>query len=196
MNTKHTIRTRTQHTPYLWKRTAIPSPTSNPELLHFFLEPLVRRSTALMSVNCTRTRTQLVTIERGFCHFTVRQAGRRAHITSSTDHPPIFETMMTTDDPFFFPWWRDISLQYNAQGIFKPRSRWVREFEPHKDVSQITSTPRRRIIVVLVLLLLVVVVVAVVFTKSLRSYYFQLYLWKRPKPDKVASHGNTISFSR
>ena len=34
---------------YLWKRTAIPSPSSNPELLHFFLEPLVRRSTALMS---------------------------------------------------------------------------------------------------------------------------------------------------
>ncbi|CAM9393313.1 unnamed protein product, partial [Heterosigma akashiwo] len=35
----------------------------------FFLEPLVRRSTALMSANCTRTRTQLVTVERGFCHF-------------------------------------------------------------------------------------------------------------------------------
>ena len=54
---------------YLWKRTAIPSPSSNPKLLYLFLEPLVHRSTALMSANCTRTRTQLVTIERGFCHF-------------------------------------------------------------------------------------------------------------------------------
>ena len=46
---------------YLWKRMAIPSPSSIPELLHFFLEPLVRRSTTLMSANCTRTRTQLLT---------------------------------------------------------------------------------------------------------------------------------------
>ena len=29
---------------HLWKRVAIPSPSSNPELLHLFLEPLVRRS--------------------------------------------------------------------------------------------------------------------------------------------------------
>jgi len=58
-----------------------------------------------------------------------------------------------------------------------------------------TPPPRRRIIVVLLLLLLVVVVV-VVFAKSLRSYYFQFFLWKRPKPVKVASYGDTISFSR
>ena len=62
---------------YLWKRTAIPSPTSNPELLHFVLEPLVRRSTALMSANCTRTLTQLLTVERGFCHFAESRAAMR-----------------------------------------------------------------------------------------------------------------------
>ena len=59
---------------YLWKRTAIPSPSSNPELLHFFLKPLVRRSTVLMSANCTQTRTQLLTVERGFCHFAKSRA--------------------------------------------------------------------------------------------------------------------------
>ena len=63
---------------YLWKRTAIPSPSSNPELLHFFLEPLVRRSTALMSANCTRTRTQLLTVERGYYHFAESRASRAA----------------------------------------------------------------------------------------------------------------------
>ena len=56
---------------------ATPSPCSNPELLHFFLEPLVRRSTALMSANCTRTRTQLLTVERGFCHFAESRAAMR-----------------------------------------------------------------------------------------------------------------------
>ena len=58
----------TPHSLSLEKK-AIPSPSSNPELLHLFLEPLVRRSTALMSANCTRTRTQLLTVERGFCHY-------------------------------------------------------------------------------------------------------------------------------
>ena len=52
----------------------IPLPSSNPELLHFFLEPLVRRSTALISANCTRTHTQLVTVERGFCQFAESRA--------------------------------------------------------------------------------------------------------------------------
>ena len=55
----------------------IPTSSSNPKLLHFFLEPLVRRSTALMSANCTRTRTQLLTVERGFCHFAERRAAMR-----------------------------------------------------------------------------------------------------------------------
>ena len=63
---------------YLWKRVAIPSPSSNPELLHLFLEPLVRRSTALMSANCKRTRTQLVTVERGLCHFAASHEQRCA----------------------------------------------------------------------------------------------------------------------
>ena len=62
---------------YLWKRMTIPSLSSNLELLHLFLEPLVRRSTALMSANCTRTRTQLVTVERGFCHFAKSRAAMR-----------------------------------------------------------------------------------------------------------------------
>ena len=62
---------------YLWKRVAIPSPSSNPELLHLFLEPLVRRSTSLMSANCKRTRTQLVTVERGLCHFAESRAAMR-----------------------------------------------------------------------------------------------------------------------
>ena len=59
---------------YLWKRKVIPSPSSNLEILRFFLEPLVRRSTALMSANCTRTRTQFVAVERGFCHFVESRA--------------------------------------------------------------------------------------------------------------------------
>ena len=62
---------------YLWTRTAIPSPSSNPELLHFFLEPLVRRSTAMMSANCTRTRTQLLTVERCYCQFDESRAAMR-----------------------------------------------------------------------------------------------------------------------
>ena len=55
-------------------------------------------------------------------------------------------------------------------------------------------TPRRRLIVVL-LLLVVFVFVVVVFAKSLRSYHhFQLYLWKHPKSNKVASScGDTTS---
>ena len=60
---------------YLWKRTTIPSPSWNPELLHFFL--LVRRSTALMSANCTQIHTQLLTVERGFCHFAESRAAKR-----------------------------------------------------------------------------------------------------------------------
>ena len=78
INTKHTISKQEYSTPhYLWKRTAIPSPSSNPELLHFFLGPLVRRSTALMSANFTRTRIQLLTVERGFCHFAESRAAMR-----------------------------------------------------------------------------------------------------------------------
>ena len=71
----HNIKYSTPH--YLWKRVAIPSPSSNPELLHLFLEPLVRRSTALMSANCKRTRTQLVTVERVLCHFAASRAAMR-----------------------------------------------------------------------------------------------------------------------
>jgi len=129
--------------------------------------------------------------------FLVFLVGRRAHITSSTDHPPIFETMMTTDHPFFFPWWRDISLMRKAffsQDHGGCESLSLTRMFP--TLLRKYRTPRRRIIVVLLLLLLLVVVVVVVFAKSLRSYYFQLFLWKRPKPVKVASYGDTISFSR
>ncbi len=52
--------------------------------------------------------------------------GRCAHITSSTDHPPIFETMMTTDHPFFFPWWRDIMRKaFSSQVITVGARVWA-----------------------------------------------------------------------
>ena len=100
------------------------------------------------------------------------------------DRPPIFFSLMT---------W------YNAQGIFQPSDHGGCESlsltRMFPTLLRKYRTPRRRIIVVLLLLLLLVVVVVVVFAKSLRSYYFQLFLWKRPKPVKVASYGDTISFS-
>ena len=76
---------------YYCLRKGSPAPSSKPELVHFSLEPQRRRSTALIRGICIRTRTQLVTEDKGRRHLAescadtrLKKAWKEAWATPST----------------------------------------------------------------------------------------------------------------